>query len=206
MDFYNVDDLLMSGGSRVTSTSDDTPSFSMSSADDPSRPAGEAVEGGNFDATGLASLPPVKVEEFFDDFDSGSTERFRSRANTWHGRPRHDDEPLSLREGGGGLGGMGGDAQEERVSNDDSVVARRKAATRRNAWGNQSYADLIARAIESAPDQRLTLSQIYAWMVQNVPFFTDKGDSNSSAGWKVMVYIFLRHRIYIFYPLVNLFV
>nr|XP_060641718.1 forkhead box protein O6 [Anolis sagrei ordinatus] len=61
----------------------------------------------------------------------------------------------------------------------------RKAKTsRRNAWGNLSYADLITRAIESAPEKRLTLSQIYDWMVRYVPYFKDKGDSNSSAGWK----------------------
>ncbi|ELR61275.1 Forkhead box protein O6, partial [Bos mutus] len=57
-------------------------------------------------------------------------------------------------------------------------------SSRRNAWGNLSYADLITKAIESAPDKRLTLSQIYDWMVRYVPYFKDKGDSNSSAGWK----------------------
>lgn len=61
----------------------------------------------------------------------------------------------------------------------------KKTTSRRNAWGNQSYADLITQAISSVPEQRLTLSQIYEWMVQNVPYFKDKGDSNSSAGWKV---------------------
>ncbi|XP_067305489.1 forkhead box protein O6 [Pseudorasbora parva] len=58
------------------------------------------------------------------------------------------------------------------------------SSSRRNAWGNQSYAELITRAIESTPDKRLTLSQIYDWMVRYVPYFKDKGDSNSSAGWK----------------------
>ncbi|KAM3861290.1 forkhead box protein O3B [Diretmus argenteus] len=60
----------------------------------------------------------------------------------------------------------------------------RKASSRRNAWGNLSYADLITKAIESTPDKRLTLSQIYDWMVRCIPYFKDKGDSNSSAGWK----------------------
>ncbi|XP_028858581.1 forkhead box protein O3B [Denticeps clupeoides] len=60
----------------------------------------------------------------------------------------------------------------------------RKSSSRRNAWGNLSYADLITKAIESSPDKRLTLSQIYDWMVRSVPYFKDKGDSNSSAGWK----------------------
>ncbi|CAB1429824.1 unnamed protein product [Pleuronectes platessa] len=61
---------------------------------------------------------------------------------------------------------------------------RKAKSSRRNAWGNQSYADLITRAIESTQDKRLTLSQIYDWMVRYVPYFKDKGDSNSSAGWK----------------------
>uniref|UniRef100_A0A8C2V5K7 Forkhead box O4 n=2 Tax=Chinchilla lanigera TaxID=34839 RepID=A0A8C2V5K7_CHILA len=60
----------------------------------------------------------------------------------------------------------------------------RKGGSRRNAWGNQSYAELISQAIESAPEKRLTLAQIYEWMVRTVPYFKDKGDSNSSAGWK----------------------
>ncbi|KAJ8270621.1 hypothetical protein GJAV_G00117230 [Gymnothorax javanicus] len=60
----------------------------------------------------------------------------------------------------------------------------RKTSSRRNAWGNLSYADLITKAIQSTPDKRLTLSQIYDWMVRCVPYFKDKGDSNSSAGWK----------------------
>ncbi|XP_077433323.1 forkhead box protein O4 [Vanacampus margaritifer] len=63
-------------------------------------------------------------------------------------------------------------------------VTPRKGSSRRNAWGNQSYADLISQAIENSPDKRLTLAQIYEWMVKTVPYFRDKGDSNSSAGWK----------------------
>ena len=61
----------------------------------------------------------------------------------------------------------------------------KKGSSRRNAWGNLSYADLITQAITSSPENRLTLSQIYEWMVHNVPYFKDKGDNNSSAGWKV---------------------
>ena len=63
--------------------------------------------------------------------------------------------------------------------------ASKKSSSRRNAWGNLSYADLITQAIKSSPEQRLTLSQVYEWMVANIPYFKDKGDSNSSAGWKV---------------------
>lgn len=62
---------------------------------------------------------------------------------------------------------------------------KQKNSSRRNAWGNLSYADLITQAIKSSPEQRLTLSQIYDWVVKNVPYFKDKGDSASSSGWKV---------------------
>ncbi|KAK7925541.1 hypothetical protein WMY93_007851 [Mugilogobius chulae] len=65
-----------------------------------------------------------------------------------------------------------------------SISQRKSNSSRRNAWGNMSYADLITKAIESSPEKRLTLSQIYDWMVKSVPYFNDKGDSNSSAGWK----------------------
>lgn len=71
----------------------------------------------------------------------------------------------------------------------------RKSSSRRNAWGNLSYADLITKAIESTQDKRLTLSQIYDWMVRNVPYFKDKGDSNSSAGWKVRRHCYRMHFI-----------
>ena len=70
-------------------------------------------------------------------------------------------------------------------------VAPKKNSSRRNAWGNMSYADLITQAIQSCVDKRLTLSQIYDWMVHNVPYFKDKGDSNSSAGWKVTAYLLM---------------
>ncbi|XP_074496475.1 forkhead box protein O1-A [Sebastes fasciatus] len=65
-----------------------------------------------------------------------------------------------------------------------AAAQRKSSSSRRNAWGNMSYADLITKAIESSPETRLTLSQIYDWMVKSVPYFKDKGDSNSSAGWK----------------------
>ncbi|KAK7922450.1 hypothetical protein WMY93_009352 [Mugilogobius chulae] len=53
-----------------------------------------------------------------------------------------------------------------------------------NQQQQRSYADLISQAIENSPEKRLTLAQIYEWMVKTVPYFRDKGDSNSSAGWK----------------------
>ncbi|EDV24473.1 uncharacterized protein TRIADDRAFT_25137, partial [Trichoplax adhaerens] len=73
--------------------------------------------------------------------------------------------------------------EQEQVQREQEGSSR-KSSSRRNAWGNFSYADLITKAIQSSPEQRLTLSQIYEWMVNNVAYFKDKGESNSSAGWK----------------------
>lgn len=102
----------------------------------------------------------------------------RARSNTWPlPRPENYVEPGD--EGSNKCAGLPGPTQAV------SQVPAKKNSSRRNAWGNLSYADLITQAITSSPDKRLTLSQIYEWMVQNVAYFKDKGDSNSSAGWKV---------------------
>ncbi|XP_076065161.1 forkhead box protein O6-like [Oratosquilla oratoria] len=113
----------------------------------------------------------------------------RSRSNTW---PLPC--PEGYVEGDEGVGGMDPTAPTDHartpgtpggVPGDSGTGPPKKNTSRRNPWGNMSYADLIAQAIMSSPDGRATLSQIYDWMVQNVPYFKDKGDSNSSAGWKV---------------------
>ena len=67
---------------------------------------------------------------------------------------------------------------------------KKQNGPRKNSWGNLSYAELITRAIESSSDQRLTLSQIYDWIVKYVPYFKEKFDRTSSAGWKVWIGFF----------------
>jgi len=57
--------------------------------------------------------------------------------------------------------------------------------TYRNPWGNLSYAQLITRAIDSSPWKRLTLNEVYEWIIQFVPYFKDKIDAKTSWGWKV---------------------
>ncbi|EDO38350.1 predicted protein, partial [Nematostella vectensis] len=100
----------------------------------------------------------------------------RPRSNTWplpeppdfRAPPKPEPEPTN--------------SEQEPLK---QVASEPKKSSRKNAWGNYSYADLITQAIQSSPEKRLTLSQIYDWMVNSVPYFRDKGDSNSSAGWKV---------------------
>lgn len=126
------------------------------------------------------------MEPPMTEIDMGFEPQTRARSNTWP-LPRPEnyvEEPPNIKcEVGDGLDqkilGIGGPVVPS------ATAALKKNSSRRNAWGNLSYADLITQAISSAPEKRLTLSQIYEWMVQNVPYFKDKGDSNSSAGWKV---------------------
>lgn len=117
------------------------------------------------------------------DLETGFEPQTRARSNTWP-LPR----PEGYVEGNAPTakeGAEGGTPPHQTQLAQGGLLTVKKNSSRRNAWGNLSYADLITQAITSAPDQRLTLSQIYEWMVQNVSYFKDKGDNNSSAGWKV---------------------
>lgn len=67
------------------------------------------------------------------------------------------------------------------------LTKKNGSGTRKNAWGNLSYAELISKAITTSAEQRLTLSEIYDWMIKYVPFFRNKVDRVSSAGWKVII-------------------
>ena len=48
----------------------------------------------------------------------------------------------------------------------------------------KSYAELITIAIEQSPRGKLMLSEIYSWMFQNVPEFSDKRLPPSETSWK----------------------
>lgn len=49
---------------------------------------------------------------------------------------------------------------------------------------NKTYSELIIEAIETHPQKRLTLSQIYEWMIKNVPTCRENANKPSSTGWK----------------------
>ncbi|XP_035210852.1 forkhead box protein O-like [Stegodyphus dumicola] len=116
-------------------------------------------------------MDPLEIDPNFEP-------QTRARSNTWP-LPRPDN---FVEPDGDDKGVLPAHMQGHMTGLDQ---APKKNSSRRNAWGNMSYADLITQAIQSAPEKRLTLAQIYEWMVQNVAYFKDKGDSNSSAGWKV---------------------
>ncbi|KJH51283.1 hypothetical protein DICVIV_02563 [Dictyocaulus viviparus] len=56
-----------------------------------------------------------------------------------------------------------------------------------NPWGEESYSDIIAKALESAPDGRLKLNEIYQWFSDNIPYFRERSSQEDAAGWKVRI-------------------
>lgn len=144
----------------------------------PAKPSGDA-------AADAASMIPEEDDDA-DDEEQGGTS---AAAVSGEALASEDTARLlvpfsGLPGEGSGASALSGGQQPQPVAA-GTAAAPRKCSSRRNAWGNLSYADLITRAIQSSPEKRLTLSQIYEWMVRCVPYFKDKGDSNSSAGWKV---------------------
>lgn len=125
------------------------------------------------------------------DLDLEESGPFRARSRTWPlPRPDTCNQEKEMSDDCANTNGLlhdpiipltAKDATLDMINRDGP----KKNSSRRNAWGNMSYAELITQAISSSSEQRLTLAQIYDWMVQNVQHFRDKGDSNSSAGWKV---------------------
>ena len=55
-----------------------------------------------------------------------------------------------------------------------------------------SFDDQQWKIYETVLNCDLFAVQVYDWMVQNIDYFKDKGDSNSSAGWKVSRQTFIR--------------
>ncbi|XP_070589462.1 forkhead box protein O3 [Erythrolamprus reginae] len=137
----------------------------------PAKPSGDSAD--------AASMIPEEDDDA-DDEEQGAASAAVSVSAASEDAARLLVPFSGLTEGAGASALNGGGQQPQPVT----AATPRKCSSRRNAWGNLSYADLITRAIQSSPEKRLTLSQIYEWMVRCVPYFKDKGDSNSSAGWK----------------------
>lgn len=80
-----------------------------------------------------------------------------------------------------------------RRRNPDSIPQKKP-----NPWGDDSYSDLIAKALESAPGGRMKLNEIYQWFSDNVTYFKERSSQEHAAGWKVFagrfLFLFLCHR------------
>lgn len=128
------------------------------------------------------------MDFYTNDIESDFEPLTRTRSNTWP-MPRPEgyvDRPLADDIATPSTSGFRRtDSPSQPTTPEKRGLSRTmKKSNRKNAWGKISYAELISQAISSVADQRLTLSQIYTWIMENVPFFKDKGDRKSSAGWK----------------------
>ncbi len=153
-------------------------------------------------STSATSVGDQSMTEERDDQLGPILEPFRGRCSTW---PRRQPQPVNLladlqqqlqqsSTGSEALPQVNEEADGSSTSGFSTPLTgmdspcgspKQKSGSRRNPWGNLSYADLITQAIKSSPEHRLTLAQIYEWLVKNIPYFKDKGDSTSSSGWKV---------------------
>ncbi|EDO32044.1 predicted protein, partial [Nematostella vectensis] len=58
----------------------------------------------------------------------------------------------------------------------DVSPRRRHSPINRRAWGDKSYFDLIAEAIEPSPCKAMTIKDIYRWFSDNIPELIERGD------------------------------
>ncbi|CAI2299674.1 unnamed protein product [Caenorhabditis sp. 36 PRJEB53466] len=84
---------------------------------------------------------------------------------------------LSLSAGGGPM--MPAKKKRCRKKPTDQLAQKKP-----NPWGEESYSDIIAKALESAPDGRLKLNEIYQWFSDNIPYFRERSSQEEAAGWK----------------------
>jgi len=131
----------------------------------------------------------VLVDSESDQSD-GVSPLQRDRCNTWPRLLESETATVPSQpswhspHSGAGLACVTEETEPHSLSQTEHVREGNSVYGRRNPWGNQSYADLITQAISSAGDRRMTLSQIYDWMVANIPYFTDRQSNSKSAGWK----------------------
>lgn len=65
------------------------------------------------------------------------------------------------------------------------AAAANQSHKKPNPWGEESYSDLIARALACSADGRLKLNEIYQWFSDNIPYFGQRSSQEEAQGWKV---------------------
>lgn len=71
--------------------------------------------------------------------------------------------------------------KKKRCRGKTEEVPKRKT----NPWGEESYSELIEKALNSARDKKLKLNQIYDWFVNNLEYFRNRSNNEEGYGWKV---------------------
>ena len=117
-----------------------------------------------------------------EDGDGGA---YRGRCHTW---PRSESWSPTDSHSPAGLPSLTEEtdqAEREAEAEAGDTKVDETPYGRRNPWGPFSYAQLITQAICSEPDQRMTLNQIYEFLISNFPYFAERRSHQLSAGWKV---------------------
>ena len=185
------DDDDMSNHDLISSTTADYSSLMVDSpADSMSHRASEPARSPSPNIPGSQTVAPVRsprrrFSHSTSPIDSNgcnpNVHRDRVRFNTW---PRHRREKRDIL--------VDYDKRLAKSVIQELGIGINK--TYRNPWGNLSYAQLITRAIDSSPWKRLTLNEVYEWIVKFVPYFKDKIDAKTSWGWKVSRFVCLERR------------
>ena len=142
----------------------------VSSRGSPPTQRGEELKMQNFPAK-EEGVSAVKEDEHSEEDEIENLESPRSFASSGSSSSR-DDALINVTP----------DLQNARGAQTPVPKPRSQQA---NPWGKASYSDLITMAITSTDDNMMTLSDIYSWIVKNVPYFNDKGSYLSVQGWKV---------------------
>lgn len=78
------------------------------------------------------------------------------------------------------LNGEKGNASGQDTGGDGDMDSDGEGCSGRDSKPAYSYANLITLAINSSPEKRMTLSEIYNWICDKYPYYRDAGN-----GWKV---------------------
>lgn len=118
----------------------------------------------------LASLSPTPIGQSQHNFLSGSQQlphHFLQSTADSSGEAPPKSKPKRIRRRTDGSGAIAGSGKKP------------------NPWGEESYSDLIARALCNAMDGRLKLNEIYQWFSDNIPYFAARSSQEEAQGWKV---------------------
>ncbi len=105
----------------------------------------------------------------------------RERSNTWPlSRVSEDVDRPDSPKSGDSCG-----STKKKSSKKKKTEGESQSSKKENPWGPESYSDLITRALETHPEKRMQLNEIYEWFKQSKAYFLDRAAGEASAGWKV---------------------
>lgn len=116
------------------------------------------------------------ISNFFalNELPSSSSHNSRSSLTEFNKTAKTEDGSVET--------GENEDLKKKRCRGKTEEVPKRKT----NPWGEESYSELIEKALNSARDKKLKLNQIYDWFVNNLEYFRNRSNNEEGYGWKVV--------------------